>query len=260
MTATLPGAPSLPEEAWSANRLNERVTNTGGICPGYVQANLAILPKRDAFDFMRFAQRNPRPCPILEVTDPGDPEPKLTAPGADLRTDLPRYAVYRSGQLVDTPTDIVGLWTDDMVAFLIGCSYSFEHLLVAEGLPARHLEQGVNGSVFLSNIECVPAGKFRGKMVVSMQPIPAGLVEKAVEITAAHPEVHGGPVHIGAPEQLGIHDLAQPQWGDVVRLAPGDVPVFWGCGITPQQAAIESCAELMITHYAGHMFVTSQRI
>ncbi|WP_187764668.1 putative hydro-lyase [Saccharopolyspora spinosa] len=249
-----------PIEAWRANRANAWARPTSGICHGFVQANLVMLPQDDAFDFMRFAQRNPKPCPILEVTDAGDPEPKLTAPGADLRTDLPKYSVYREGALVEERSDVVDLWTDDMVAFLFGCSFSFEHLLLDAGLPIRHIDQGINGPVYLSNRECVPAGQFRGKLVVSMRPMPPDRVAEAVTITHAHPEVHGGPVHIGSPEKLGIDNVDEPDWGERVRMEPGDVPVFWACGVTPQQAAIEAKTELMITHSTGHMFVTGMRI
>ncbi|CUR56138.1 conserved hypothetical protein [metagenome] len=251
---------ATPEAAWAANRRNDWNQTTSGICHGFVQANLVILPSAEALDFLRFCGRNPQPCPVLEVTDIGDPEPRLSAPGADLRTDLPLYNVFRDGELSETVTDITSLWTDDMVAFLLGCSFSFEHLLMDAGLPIRHLEQGVNGPVFLSDRECVPAGRFRGNLVVSMRPIPGARVAEAVTITAAHPEVHGAPVHVGAPEALGIADLAQPDWGQPVRMHEGDVPVFWACGVTPQHVATQSRPPLMITHATGHMFVTSQRI
>jgi uncharacterized protein YcsI (UPF0317 family) len=251
---------ATPPEAWAANRAGAWNRTTSGICHGYVQANLVMLPADAAFDFLRFCQRNPKPCPVLEVTDPGNPEPALTAPGADLRTDLPRYCVYRNGRLVEERTDVVELWDEGMVAFLLGCSFSFEHLLRDAGLPLRHLDQGINGPVYRSNRQCVPAGRFHGRLVVSMRPLPPGRVAEAVEITAAHPEVHGSPVHIGSPGELGIAELDRPDWGEAVRPEPGDVPVFWACGVTPQQAAIESGTELMITHATGHMFVTGLRI
>ncbi|MFE7438988.1 putative hydro-lyase [Streptomyces chartreusis] len=249
-----------PADAWKANRANLWNQPTSGICHGYVQANLVMLPAPAAFDFLRFCQRNPKPCPVLEVTDPGDPEPKLIAPGADLRTDLPRYCVYRKGELVEERTDVLDLWDENMVAFLLGCSFSFEHLLMDAGLPIRHLEQGINGPVYRSNRECVPAGAFHGRLVVSMRPLPPERVAEAVEITAAHPDVHGSPVHIGSPEALGITDIDRPDWGETVRFEAGDVPVFWACGVTPQQAAMESRTELMITHATGHMFVTGLRV
>ena len=249
-----------PQEAWQLNRRQEWNRTTSGICHGFVQANLVVLPVGEAFDFLRFCGRNPKPCPVLEVTDPGDPEPKLMAPGADLRTDLPLYSVFRDGVLTETTKDITDLWTGDMVAFLLGCSFSFEHLLMDAGLPIRHIEQGVNGPVYLSDRACAPAGRYRGQLVVSMRPIPGARVAEAVTITAAHPEVHGAPVHVGAPEALGITDLARPDWGEPVTLHEGDVPVFWACGVTPQQVAMQARPPLMITHATGHMFVTSQRI
>lgn len=251
---------ATPEQMWAANRSAGWNQPTSGTCHGYVQANLAILPRRDAFDFFRFCQRNPKPCPVLEVTDFGDPEPKLVAPGADLRTDLPRYRVYRHGELTVERSDIVDLWTEDMVAFLLGCSFSFEHLLVDAGLPVRNIDQHINGPVYRSNVECVPAGRFRGKLVVSMRPMPPDRVAEATTITAAHPEVHGGPVHIGSPEALGISDLDHPDWGQRVQMHAGDVPMFWACGVTPQQVAMEAGTELMITHATGHMFVTKLRV
>lgn len=261
MTRTLPQMhDATPEEMWAVNRRNEWNRPTSGTCHGYVQANLAILPKADALDFFRFCQRNPKPCPILEVTDMGNPEPKLIAPGADLRTDLPRYKVYRHGVLEEERTDIIDLWADDFVAFLMGCSFSFEHLLLDAGLPVRNVDQEINGPVYVSNIDCTPAGRFNGKLVVSMRPMPPSLVSSAAAITEAHPEVHGGPVHIGSPELLGISDLDKPDWGDVVEMEPGDVPMFWACGVTPQQAAMEAGIDLMISHATGHMFVTKLRV
>jgi uncharacterized protein YcsI (UPF0317 family) len=251
---------ATPEEVWAVNRRNEWNRPTSGTCHGYVQANLAILPSADALDFFRFCQRNPKPCPILEVTDIGDPEPKLVAPGADLRTDLPKYRVYRNGKLAEERTDITELWRDDFVAFLMGCSFSFEHLLLDAGLPVRNVQQQINGPVFVSNIDCVPAGRFHGKLVVSMRPMPPQMVAEATAITQAHPDVHGGPVHIGSPGLLGISDLDKPDWGEPVQMEPGDVPMFWACGVTPQQAAMEAGTDLMISHATGHMFVTKLRV
>lgn len=251
---------ATPQQAWQANREHAWNRTTSGTCHGYVQANLVVLPHADALDFLRFCQRNPAPCPVLEVTDRGNPEPTLMAPGADLRTDLPLYNVYRDGALEETVPDITHLWDEDMVAFLLGCSFSFEHLLLDAGLPVRHIEQQINGPVYRSDRDCLPAGRFHGKLVVSMRPIPGQLVPEAVTITAAHPEVHGAPVHVGHPAGLGIADLETPDWGQRVQPHDGDVPVFWACGVTPQQVALESRVPLMITHATGHMFVTSRRI
>jgi uncharacterized protein YcsI (UPF0317 family) len=229
---------------------------TPGICQEYVQTNLVILPRSDAFDFLRFCQRNPKPCPLIEVTDTGDPEPKLTAAGADLRTDLPRYWVYRAGQLIEERTEIRKLWQDDFVAFLLGCSFSFEHALLKAGVPLRHLEAGVNVPMYRTSIQCTPAGRFAGPMVVTMRPIPAHLVPLAVTVTARVPEVHGAPVQVGAPSALGIANINQPDWGDAIDIGPGELPVFWACGVTPQAIALEASPELMITHAPGHMFIT----
>lgn len=246
-----------PQEVWQACRDGAWHRPTAGLAPGFAQANLVILPKDDAFDFLRLAQRNPKPIPVLEVLETGDFEPKLTAPGADLRTDLPKYRVYRRGELVEERAEICGLWRSDLVAFLIGCSFTFEKSLIDAGLPIRHIECGCNVPMYRTNRLCIPAGRFSGPMVVSMRPIPAHLVPKAVTVTARYPAVHGAPVHIGAPEALGIADLSRPDWGDPVPVNPGEVPVFWACGVTPQAVAIESKPEFMITHAPGHMFITA---
>lgn len=245
-----------PQAVWAACRSGEWDKPTPGLAPGYAQANLVILPREDAFDFLRFAQRNPKPVPILEVMDPGEVEPRLTSPGADLRTDLPRYWVYRDGVKTEERTEIRHLWQDDLVSFLIGCSFTFEQPLIAAGVPIRHLECGCNVPMYRTNQPCVPSGRFAGPMVVSMRPIPAHLVPRAVTVTARYPAVHGAPVHIGSPEALGIADLSRPDWGDPVEIRPGEVPVFWACGVTPQAVAIASRPKLMITHAPGHMFVT----
>lgn len=230
--------------------------HTAGLAPGYAQANLAILPRDLAYDFLLFCQRNPKPCPLLDVTDPGSPEPLLVAPGADLRTDLPRYRVYRRGMLVDEPTSIVDLWRDDLVSFLLGCSYTFEAPMVEAGIPVRHLSCGRNVPMYRTNRACVPSGQFAGPLVVSFRAVPADQVARAVQVTSRFPAVHGAPVHIGDPQGLGIADLATPDWGDPPVIEPGDVPVFWACGVTPQAVAMTVKPELMITHSPGHMFVT----
>ena len=228
---------------------------TSGRAPGYTQANLVVLPRDWAFDMLLFAQRNPQPVPLLDVTDPGAVSTEL-APGADLRTDLPRYRVWRNGVLHDEPTDVVDLWRDDLVAFLIGCSFSFERALVDAGVPLRNLEQGRNVSMYRTNRACRPAGRLSGPLVVSMRPIPAAQVVTAVQVTARMPQVHGAPVHIGAPSSLGITDLGAPDFGDPVDLQPDDIPVFWACGVTPQAALMASQPPFAITHAPGHMLVT----
>ena len=247
---------SGPEDLWEACRSGEWARPTPGVCGAFVQTNLVVLPHADAFDFLRFCGRNPKPCPLIEATDPGDPEPKLTAPGADLRRDLPRYRVYRRGELVDEPTDVRDLWRDDFVGFLIGCSFSFEEALLAAGVPVRHVEAGTNVPMYRTNVPCTPAGEFSGPLVVSMRPIPAALVPLAVTTTARVPQVHGAPVHVGDPGAIGIADLDRPDYGEPVEVRPGELPVFWACGVTPQAVALEAAPEVMITHSPGHMFVT----
>jgi len=233
---------------------------TAGLAAGVAQANLVILPVEAAGEFERFCLANPKPCPLLEVTNPGDPVPHALAPTADLRTDLPRYRVYENGRLVDEPTDIKGLWRDDLVAFLIGCSFTFERALVEAGVPVRHLELGRNVPMYRTTRMTAPAGRFRGPLVVSMRPIPAALVPEAIAVTEKYPQMHGAPVHVGDPAALGIDDLSRPDYGDAVPVNDGEVPLFWACGVTPQAVALASASEvpLMITHSPGHMFITDR--
>ncbi len=229
---------------------------TPGLALGYVQANLVVLPKDLAFDFRLFCQRNPKPCPLLDVTDPGSAEPKLVAPGADLRTDLPRYVVYQNGERVDEPTDLRGWWRDDLVAFLLGCSFTFENALLQAGLPVRHIETNRNVPMYRTSLPCVPAGVFKGNMVVSMRPMRPDQAVEAVRVCSRFPQAHGAPVHRGDPSAIGIRDLARPDFGDAVEIRPGEVPVFWACGVTPQSVVMEVRPPLAITHKPGHMFVT----
>ncbi|MFZ5627293.1 MAG: putative hydro-lyase [Bacillota bacterium] len=245
-----------PEEVRGAIRKGEINRPTAGMCAGYAQANLAVLPKDLAFEFLLFCQRNPKPCPVLDVTEVGSFEPVLTAPGADLRTDIPKYRIYKNGQLVDETGDILNYWRDDLVAFLLGCSFTFESGLLQGGIPVRHIEEGRNVPMYITNIPCKPAGRFSGPMVVSMRPIPYQQVVKAVQITSRYPAVHGAPVHIGDPALIGIKDLDKPDFGDPVTIKPGEVPVFWACGVTPQAVAMQSKPPFMITHAPGHMFIT----
>jgi uncharacterized protein YcsI (UPF0317 family) len=257
MTQSWEGA--SPHEFRSAVRAGKWAAPTAGVCMGYAQANLAILPSKQAMDFLVFANRNPKPCPIIEVLDTGCPEPIYSAPCADIRTDLPKYRVYRRGQLEEERSDIIDLWQDDFVSFLIGCSFSFEKALLDAGVPVRHIELGRNVPMYITNIQCRPAGVFHGPMVVSMRPIPGGAVARAVEVTAAMHAVHGAPVHIGSPEDIGISHIDHPDFGDSVPIADGEVPVFWACGVTPQAAALTAKPEIMITHSPGHMFITDVR-
>jgi uncharacterized protein YcsI (UPF0317 family) len=247
MTAT-------PAEARARYR-DGLVAPTTGHAPGFTQANLVILPRDWAYDMLLFGQRNPQPVPLLDVTDAGSFRTTL-APDADLRTDLPQYRVWRDGELVDEPSEITGLWRDDLVSFLIGCSFSFETALLDAGVPVRNIEQGRNVSMYKTSIRCRPAGRLEGPLVVSMRPVPASLVATAVQVTGRMPQVHGAPVHIGEPATLGVRDLAVPDFGEPVEIRPGDVPVFWACGVTPQAALMASRPPFAITHAPGHMFVT----
>ncbi|WP_436493181.1 putative hydro-lyase [Actinokineospora sp. HUAS TT18] len=225
---------------------------TAGLADGYAQANLIAVPRADAYDVLLFAQRNPKPCPLLDVTDPGATSTHLAE--ADLRTDLPRYRVWRDGVLVDEPTDVTDRWRDDLVTFLIGCSFTFEAALRAAGIAMRHTDQGTTVPMYRTNRPCRPAGRLSGPLVVSMRPIRADLVATAVQVTAAVPAVHGAPVHVGAPEALGIKDIDSPDYGDPAEIRPGEIPVFWACGVTPQAAI--GALPFAITHAPGHMFIT----
>jgi uncharacterized protein YcsI (UPF0317 family) len=245
-----------PTQARAEFRTGATAPTTSGWCRGHAQANLLAVPRELAFDALLFAHRNPAACPLLEVTDPGDPHPRVVAPAADLRTDLPAYRIYEHGTLTAEISDATGFWRDDLVAFLIGCSFSFEAALAAAGVPIRHLEQGRNVSMYTTDRACVPAGRLSGPLVVSMRPIPARLVETAVEISARFAAHHGPPVRVGDPAALGIADLARPDFGDAVDFESGDVPVFWACGVTPQAVVMASKPEFAITHSPGKMFIT----
>jgi len=229
---------------------------TAGLGQGHVQANLAVLPRSHAYDFLLFCQRNPQPCPLIEVTDVGSAEPVISAPGADLRTDIAKYRIYEHGALTAEVTDVRPYWRDDLVAFLLGCSFTFEWALLEAGVRLWHVEHGKGVAMWRTSIACRPAGVFHGPVVVSMRPIRAADLSKAVTASARYPGAHGAPIHIGDPAAIGIADLAQPDWGDVQEFAPGDVPVFWACGVTPQAVALASKPPFMITHSPGHMFVT----
>ena len=251
--------PSSPTELRNLIRNGGYNTITAGLAPGYVQTNLVILPRDLAFDFLLFCQRNPKPCPLIEVIESGNIEPKLTAPGADIRTDLPKYRVYRDGVLDKEVENVLDVWRDDLVSFLLGCGFTFESALMSSGIEMRHIEDATNVSMYITNIETVPAGKFSGPTVVSMRPIKQEKVVKAVQVTSRFPNTHGSPLHIGNPASLGIKDIEQPDYGDIVPVKEGEVPVFWACGVTPQAVAAQSKPPFMITHSPGHMFITDIR-
>mgnify|MGYP001157858350 CR=1 FL=1 len=237
-------------------RRGEITGQTGGMALGFMQGNLAILPADLALDFARFCQRNPKPCPLVGISDTGDPMLPTLGGDIDIRSDISAYNIYRDGELADTVNDITDLWRDDLVAFVLGCSYSFEEALLAGGVPMRHLEEDYLVPMYISNIQTVPAGPFHGPTVVSMRPMPMEEAIRAVEITARFPMTHGKPVHLGDPGEIGIGPLDQPAWGDVPDIRPGEVPVFWACGVTPQAAVMAAKPPLCITHRPGSMLIT----
>ncbi|MDY5154819.1 putative hydro-lyase [Actinotignum urinale] len=231
-------------------------TNTSGVAEGLVQANMICVPREWAYDVLLYAQRNPKPVPLLDVIEDGGYE-SILAKGSDVRTDIPKYRVWKNGELVDEPTDVLDAWRDDMVTFLIGCSFTFEAGLTAAQIEIRHQTAGRNVPMYRTNIQCAPAGRLKGEMVVSMRPIPAARVADAVEISGRYPAVHGAPVHIGDPAALGIKDIYAPDYGDApVQIRDGEIPVFWACGVTPQAAVVASQLPYAITHAPGCMFVS----
>ena len=232
---------------------------TAGLAPGNVQANLVILPRDLAHDFLRFAQANPRPCPVLAVSEAGDPRFPTLGADLDIRTDLPRYRVWRNGELAGEPTDISDVWRGDLVSFAIGCSFSFEQALIEDGIEIRHMACNVNVPMFRTNIQCTPAGVFHGPMVVSMRPMKPAEAIRAVQITSRFPSVHGAPVHIGLPQLIGIADIGKPDYGDAVPVGADELPVFWACGVTPQAVIAQARPEFCITHAPGSMLITDLR-
>lgn len=234
-------------------------SNTAGMCHGYVQGNLVILPKSHAYDFLLFAQRNPKQCPILEVSDMGSREFTKMAPGSDITTDIPKYRVYKKGELYGEFEDIKSFWKDDFVSFLIGCSFTFESALIDEGIEVRHISEEKNVPMYITNIQCEKAGIFEGPTVVSMRPLPSSEVVRAVQITSRYPGVHGSPIHVGDPKSIGIEDINNPDFGDAVDIKNKEIPVFWACGVTPQAVAMKVKPEIMITHAPGYMFITDMK-
>ncbi len=245
-----------PREVRRAIRSGAHATHTAGLAPGHVQGNLCVLPRAQANDFLLFCQRNPKPCPLLGVAEPGDW--RLPALGADLdlRTDVPRYRVFRDGRQEEDVADLRELWRDDLVSFVLGCSFSFEQALTDAGLPLRYVEEGRNVPMFRTNIDTVPAGPFRGKLVVSMRPFRPADAIRAIQVTSRYPTVHGAPVHIGRPELIGIEDLSRPWVGDATEVREDELPLFWACGVTPQSVVLEARVPFCITHVPGHMLVT----
>ncbi len=252
----LPPGPFPPRAIRERCRKGRWAKPTSGLASGFAQANMVILERRVAFDFLLFCQRNPKPCPVLEVMEPGEKEPIRTAPGADITTDLPLYRIWKKGQLVQEVKNIRAWFNQGLVTFLLGCSFSFEEALVQAGVPVRNIEENKNVSMYVTNRSCDPAGPFKAPLVVTMRPIPEALVPRAVQITSRYASVHGAPIHIGSPRALGIRDLSRPDFGDPVTINKGETPVFWACGVTSSLAALSIKADLCITHAPGHMFIT----
>ncbi|MDR1569308.1 MAG: putative hydro-lyase [Oscillospiraceae bacterium] len=245
-----------PKELRALIRSGAFASPTSGYCSGYAQTNLVVLPRKYAYDFLLFAQRNPAPIPLLEVTEEGGRAIRKIAPGADTATDYPKYCVFRGGVLTDELTDVSSIWREDFVSFHIGCSFSFESALLEAGVPVRNIEENKNVPMYNTNIPCDSAGIFSGNMVVSMRPVPYALIPRAVSVTAAMPRVHGAPVHIGDPSVIGVRDIYRPDYGEAVTINPGEQPVFWPCGVTPQAAVLNAKPDICITHAPGHMLVT----
>ena len=247
---------SSPVAVRRAIRSGRHRSHTAGLAPGYVQGNVCILPREYAEEFRDFCERNPKPCPLLAMSRPGDPRlPELGA-DLDIRTDVPRYRIFVDGELTGEVEDLRSHWRDDLVTFVLGCSFSFEEALMAAGLPLRYVEQGRNVPMYRTSVETVPAGRFRGRLVVSMRPFRPADAIRAIEITSRYPRVHGSPVHIGRPDLIGIGDLAQPWVGDPTEVRDDELPLFWACGVTPQSVVLEAKPSLCITHAPGHMLVT----
>jgi uncharacterized protein YcsI (UPF0317 family) len=231
-------------------------SHTSGLADQHVQGNVVILPQSTADDFLRYCQRNPKPCPLLAVSEPGERLLPSLGHDVDICTDVPSYRVWRDGELVAEPSDITDLWRDDLVTFVIGCSFSFEQALMEAGLPLRHVEQGRNVAMYRTSIATEAAGPFSGPLVVTMRPMRAAHVIRAVQVTSRFPNVHGAPVHIGDPSLIGIANLAQPDYGDAVEVMPDELPVFWACGVTPQAAIQQARPAFCITHAPGAMLIT----
>jgi len=237
-------------------RAGQHAGHTAGYAAGKLQCNLAILPQAYALDFLRFCQRNPKPCPLVGVSETGDPMLPTLGDNIDIRSDVPRYRVFRDGEFVDEVTDISSLWTKDLVTVALGCSFTFENALQRAGIPVRHIEMGRNVPMYRTNIALEPAGPFSGQMVVTMRPLPQDLIEQATAISARYPQAHGGPIAVGDPAAIGISDLDRPDYGDPVDIKSGEVPVYWACGVTPQNVLRAAKLPICITHAPGHMLIT----
>jgi len=245
-----------PREVRRAIRERRHTGHTAGVAPGYVQGNVCILPREYADEFRLFCERNPKPCPLLAMSEPGNPRLPALGEDLDIRTDVPLYRIFKAGKLEGEVTNLSDLWRDDLVTFILGCSFSFEEALMAAGLHLRYVEEGRNVPMYRTSVDTAPAGRFRGKLVVSMRPFKPADAIRAIEITSRYPRVHGAPVHIGSPESIGIENLAEPWAGDPTEVREDELPLFWACGITPQSVVLDAKPSLCITHAPGHMLVT----
>jgi uncharacterized protein YcsI (UPF0317 family) len=256
-------ADAPPSDSGLAARLAIRAHQhrgpTSGLAPGYVQGNLAILPQALAADFLRFCQLNPKPCPLIGLSAPGDGRVPALGEDLDIRTDLPRYRVWRNGELVAEPDDVRDFWRDDLVSFVIGCSFSFEEALMSDSIELRHITLKRTVPMYRTSITTAAAGPFHGPMVVSMRPLTPAKAIRAIQITTRFPAVHGAPVHIGKPELIGIADIGKPDYGDAVPVGVDELPVFWACGVTPQSVIATVKPDFCITHYPGAMLVTDRK-
>ena len=245
-----------PREVRRAIRERRHTGHTAGLAPGYVQGNVCILPREYAEEFRLFCERNPKPCPLLAMSEPGNPRLPALGEDLDIRTDVPAYRLFRNGNHEKDATNLLDLWREDLVTFILGCSFSFEEALMAEGLPLRYVDEGRNVPMYRTSVDTTPAGRFRGKLVVSMRPFKPADAIRAIEITSRYPRVHGAPIHVGFPRLIGIEDLGRPWAGDPTEIREDELPLFWACGITPQSVLLEAKPSLCITHAPGHMLVT----
>jgi uncharacterized protein YcsI (UPF0317 family) len=243
------------KEVRAAIRNGQYARHTAGLAPQRLQCNLAILPSAYALDFLRFCQRNPKPCPVVGIGETGDPFMPTLGDDIDIRHDVPRYRVFQDGALSDEVTDIADLWSDDLVTVALGCSFTFENALVRNGVQVKHIDMDVTVPMYRSNIPLVPAGPFSGEMVVTMRPIKESQLADAYRISAAFPHAHGAPIGHGDPKDFGIADLNAPDWGHAVPVEPGEIPVFWACGVTPQNVLMAAQLPVCITHAPGHMLI-----
>jgi len=261
-TAALRPAPAEPATGVAAIRRQIRAGvlsgHTAGLAPRHVQGNVVILPAEEAHDFLLFCQRNPKPCPLLAVSAPGETALPTLGADIDIRTDLPRYRIWRDGALVEEPASIGGHWRSDLVTFVIGCSFSFEQALIDAGIPLRHIERGLNVAMYRTSVATEPAGRFHGPLVVSMRPFTPANAIRAIQITSRFGAVHGAPIHLGKPELLGIADLGRPDYGDAIAVADDELPVFWACGVTPQAVVAAARPAFCITHAPGCMLLTDR--